>query len=472
MSLRVPDRGIRKMPSSDWLLPTLSRKPRHPPPASFDAFWLVGQTAINFIPGISDFQPAPHHGFHGELIAGNAPDQSADSSRATSPRRAEPTPAPTTRRAPLPSGLSFTPAHADNGPTEKHTSKTAPSSPHESPTATRHPKQHNGRLHELRRFLNHHIGHHDKDKPHNANSNHPVHPQSVAVQALHTHMNETPGHSVPGTPSVGTATPGIQRRGSGFAGLTHPTSHSTTGTATGTATPASAHEKDHHGNHSSHLMGFMRHHHRDDHGNEKSHSSLASFFGHHNDKEKKKKEKEKGGKTPTDSRATSAAPSRTSTMQIPAGAGNDHAHDHAHSLSSAQHSPASTPGIATPKNAGEYPGVPYPVVALTHPSLHEATHAHLSKKYGKWGKVLGSGAGGTVRLIKASTKQGGSTYAVKEFRPRRQGEGEKEYQRKVTAEFCVGVTLRHINVIETVDIVNDHGHFYEVSQSVDCEERR
>lgn len=33
----------------------------------------------------------------------------------------------------------------------------------------------------------------------------------------------------------------------------------------------------------------------------------------------------------------------------------------------------------------------------------------------------------------------------------------------MTAEFCVGVTLRHVNVIETVDIVNDHGHFYEVS---------
>ena len=77
--------------------------------------------------------------------------------------------------------------------------------------------------------------------------------------------------------------------------------------------------------------------------------------------------------------------------------------------------------------------------------------------------MLGSGAGGTVRLIKASSKQGGTTYAVKEFRPRRQGENEKEYQRKVTAEFCVGVTLRHVNVIETVDIVNDHGHFYEVS---------
>jgi hypothetical protein len=96
-------------------------------------------------------------------------------------------------------------------------------------------------------------------------------------------------------------------------------------------------------------------------------------------------------------------------------------------------------------------------------SLSEATHAHMNKKYGKWGRTLGSGAGGTVRLIQASMKNGGAIYAVKEFRPKRQGESDKEYQKKVTAEFCVGSTLKHCNVIETVDIVSDHGHYYEVS---------
>jgi serine/threonine protein kinase len=95
-------------------------------------------------------------------------------------------------------------------------------------------------------------------------------------------------------------------------------------------------------------------------------------------------------------------------------------------------------------------------------SLSEATQAHISKKYGKWGRVLGSGAGGTVRLIKASNKNGGHIFAVKEFRPKRTGESEKEYQKKVTAEFCVGSTLKHPNIIETVDIVCDHGHYYEV----------
>ncbi|TFK29854.1 Pkinase-domain-containing protein [Coprinopsis marcescibilis] len=101
-----------------------------------------------------------------------------------------------------------------------------------------------------------------------------------------------------------------------------------------------------------------------------------------------------------------------------------------------------------------------------HPilSLHDATQAHLTKKYGKWGRVLGSGAGGTVRLIKGSSKNGGIVYAVKEFRPRRNGESEKEYQKKVTAEFCVGSTLKHTNIIDTVDIVQDHGHYYEVME--------
>jgi hypothetical protein len=448
MSLLVPERPIRKMPSSDWLRSTMPHrlKPKSSS-SSFNQFWLVSQTALDVVPGLADNVQA--------LTA-----SSRDSSRAASPRRhdyAPPAPqnppAAAAKRPTVPSGLSFTPAYNDNGKADMLGSKTAPSSPHGSPHATRHPKQHNGRLHELRRFLNHHIGHHDKDK-HPAQPHHPVHPQSFATQALQSHLAEASTGSLPGTPGVGTATPGIQRRGSGFNGLVHPPSNSTTGTAT----PASGHEKEHHGGHTSHLIGFMRHHHRDGEG-EKSHSSLASFFGHHDKDKKNKKDKEKN-KTPTESRAPSIAPSRQSTTVA-----QDQHHDLRTPAQSQPHSPVSTPGIATPKNAAEYPGVPYPVVALTHPSLHEATHAHLSKKYGKWGKVLGSGAGGTVRLIKASQKQGGSTYAVKEFRPRRQGESEKEYQRKVTAEFCVGVTLRHINVIETVDIVNDHGHFYEVSRT-------
>ncbi|KII88616.1 hypothetical protein PLICRDRAFT_176186 [Plicaturopsis crispa FD-325 SS-3] len=116
-----------------------------------------------------------------------------------------------------------------------------------------------------------------------------------------------------------------------------------------------------------------------------------------------------------------------------------------------------TSGAATPHHPSSTT-TPYPT---PHPF---ATHAHLQKKYGKWGRTLGSGAGGTVRLIRAPAKSGGAVYAVKEFRAKRAGESEREWEKKVTAEFCVGRTLRHVNVIETVDIVREGGHFYEVME--------
>ncbi|KAG2157336.1 Pkinase-domain-containing protein [Suillus clintonianus] len=123
-------------------------------------------------------------------------------------------------------------------------------------------------------------------------------------------------------------------------------------------------------------------------------------------------------------------------------------------------SPPST-SLSSKRPSPSPPGTPTAVPII---SLSEATHAHLSKKYGKWGRVLGTGAGGTVRLIRARTKAGGAVYAVKQFRPRRSGESEREYENKVRAEFCVGACLKHINVIETVDIVCDHGHYYEVME--------
>ncbi|KAI0673102.1 hypothetical protein C8Q78DRAFT_969798 [Trametes maxima] len=141
--------------------------------------------------------------------------------------------------------------------------------------------------------------------------------------------------------------------------------------------------------------------------------------------------------------STSASPSHASTKH------DDH-HDH-HRHHNHHHHHHHKKGHSTAN-------------AYTVPSLSSATQVQMSKKYGKWGRVLGSGAGGTVRLIKASTKNGGTTFAVKEFRPKRQGESEREYQKKVTAEFCVGSTLKHPNIIETVDIVTDHGHFYEVME--------
>lgn len=321
----------------------------------------------------------------------------------------------------MPSNLAFTAADGDE---QRSTdSSPSPDATRENTRDNRHSKS-SGPLHDLRRFLNHHIGHNDK----------PTRPHSV-------HEPDSPGSATPVSPS-GAATPGAQLRGSGFFGAGGSGSTTPAPSQHGAESIHSKADKDHHGHHSSHLVGFMRHHHRDKDG-EKSHSSLASFFGHHGEKKKKRE---------GDSRPASIAPSRQSTLMM------SDEHDAPHSTPGHLHHS----GHATPKNLHDYPGVPEPVIALTHPSSIEATHAHISKAYGKWGRVLGSGAGGTVRLIKGNSKNHNTTYAVKEFRPRRQGESEKEYLRKVTAEFCVGVTLHHTNVIETVDIICDHGRYYEV----------
>ncbi|KAI9792642.1 MAG: serine/threonine protein kinase [Piccolia ochrophora] len=86
----------------------------------------------------------------------------------------------------------------------------------------------------------------------------------------------------------------------------------------------------------------------------------------------------------------------------------------------------------------------------------------LQSKYGRFGKVLGSGAGGSVRLMKRSSD--GVTFAVKEFRAKHSYESEREYSKKVTAEFCIGSTLHHGNIIETLDIIHERGKWYEIME--------
>lgn len=61
-------------------------------------------------------------------------------------------------------------------------------------------------------------------------------------------------------------------------------------------------------------------------------------------------------------------------------------------------------------------------------------------------------------------KEDGTVFAVKEFRARHPYETEKEYTKKVTAEFCVGSTLHHGNIIETLDILQEKGRWFEVME--------
>ncbi|KAI1076774.1 Pkinase-domain-containing protein [Whalleya microplaca] len=103
--------------------------------------------------------------------------------------------------------------------------------------------------------------------------------------------------------------------------------------------------------------------------------------------------------------------------------------------------------------------------AMPSRSVHQVPFADdhgLSSKYGKIGRVLGSGAGGSVKLMKRN--EDNTVFAVKEFRPRHSYETEKEYVKKLTAEFCVGSALHHGNIIETLDIVQEKGKWYEVME--------
>ncbi|KZT22086.1 Pkinase-domain-containing protein [Neolentinus lepideus HHB14362 ss-1] len=88
-------------------------------------------------------------------------------------------------------------------------------------------------------------------------------------------------------------------------------------------------------------------------------------------------------------------------------------------------------------------------------SVGEST-ASLLKKYGVCERVaIGKGATSVVRLAHKWDRSEEKLYAVKEFRKRRKNETEKEYVKKLTAEFCISSTLHHVNIVETVDLVQD-----------------
>ncbi|CCH59199.1 hypothetical protein TBLA_0B03590 [Henningerozyma blattae CBS 6284] len=88
----------------------------------------------------------------------------------------------------------------------------------------------------------------------------------------------------------------------------------------------------------------------------------------------------------------------------------------------------------------------------------------LAQKYGKLGKLLGSGAGGSVKIL--TRPSDGAVFAVKEFRPRKHNESVKDYAKKCTAEFLIGSTLHHPNIVETMDIFSDskQNKYYEVME--------
>ncbi|OCF54456.1 HAL protein kinase [Kwoniella mangroviensis CBS 10435] len=90
-----------------------------------------------------------------------------------------------------------------------------------------------------------------------------------------------------------------------------------------------------------------------------------------------------------------------------------------------------------------------------------ASTVSLLKKYGICDKAaIGKGATAVVRLAHKWDRREEKLYAVKEFRKRRKNETEKDYVKKLTSEFCISSTLHHMNVVETVDLVQDEQHHW------------
>ncbi|KXJ97219.1 kinase domain-domain-containing protein [Microdochium bolleyi] len=88
----------------------------------------------------------------------------------------------------------------------------------------------------------------------------------------------------------------------------------------------------------------------------------------------------------------------------------------------------------------------------------------LVEKYGKCQEVVGRGAFGIVRISHKKLGNGEKLFAVKEFR-RRPEETEKKYSKRLTAEFCISSSLRHPNVIHTLDLLKDQkGDYCEVME--------
>ncbi|EMC97341.1 hypothetical protein BAUCODRAFT_68359 [Baudoinia panamericana UAMH 10762] len=93
--------------------------------------------------------------------------------------------------------------------------------------------------------------------------------------------------------------------------------------------------------------------------------------------------------------------------------------------------------------------------------------ATLVQKYGKCQEIVGKGAFGIVRIAHKPDPNDAKheqLYAVKEFR-RRPNEDSKKYGKRLNSEFCISSSLRHPNVIHTLDLLSDaKGDFCEVME--------
>jgi protein-serine/threonine kinase len=110
--------------------------------------------------------------------------------------------------------------------------------------------------------------------------------------------------------------------------------------------------------------------------------------------------------------------------------------------------------------------------AMNPEEMNSATQTSDSRcfveKYGRCQEVIGKGSFGVVRVSHKKVFGDNSIeeklYAVKEFK-RRQQESDKKYNRRLTSEFCISSSLKHLNIIDTLDLLKDaKGDYCEVME--------
>lgn len=85
-----------------------------------------------------------------------------------------------------------------------------------------------------------------------------------------------------------------------------------------------------------------------------------------------------------------------------------------------------------------------------------------AKRYIRTGEDLGAGAGGSVKLIKRIADS--KIFAVKEFRAKFDNESKRDYVKKITSEYCIGTTLNHPNIIQTIEITYENNRILQVME--------
>ncbi|CAH2350109.1 serine/threonine-protein kinase HAL4/SAT4 [[Candida] railenensis] len=89
------------------------------------------------------------------------------------------------------------------------------------------------------------------------------------------------------------------------------------------------------------------------------------------------------------------------------------------------------------------------------------------EKYGRCQEVIGKGSFGVVRVSHKKANPNSNEevlFAVKEFK-RKPSESDQKYNRRLTSEFCISSSLKHMNIIDTLDLLKDaKGDYCEVME--------